>query len=571
MALPRAYIPSIAVLRALSRPTASKCPFARPLLTQSLRGKASKASKTRAEEFSEEGPESWSKLRKGKGLNGSGISAIEWWEQDLDRQTPERLITRIDQPWQVRRLRKMNEMMDKRDSDPKYDDTELGKMQIEDLMDDPNFADIRDRLEEIKNSLPTKAERDKVEKDMDDALKQAEADEADFNAMILTNFHECFQGMIDDPELADAKEDLMDLQSRMTEWRDLENPEFYDAIERIGIKLESNPAWQERVRKIEDPLEEPKDEDAREMKELLAMAENPEESEAGLDNFLDQLRTLASALPGERSLKEEIEYIRSPAYQAELDAELQSQIDNMTEETELEDTFTELHRRVTKLQSAVTNAPVEDEDKYDPRAEALKEKILDDPRLMDKLKVITDILKDPDFHNTDFVTLTTLKSAPDPSALPPSELTTLGHQMKVAENDPEHIAAMRRLKVNLLPPFNVHPAVRSLNQALKIAYCGATDDIRRILWRTYAKARTVPTLLQSLPDDAWDILWYSQAVVWKGNQNRKNHLAVLLRDLHSVGRAGPPTMPEAGIESGVSLQALRLQKIREVLLEGIEE
>jgi hypothetical protein len=135
-------------------------------------------------------------------------------------------------------------------------------------------------------------------------------------------------------------------------------------------------------------------------------------------------------------------------------------------------------------------------------------------------------------------------SAPDPDTLDPSQLTTYKERLQIAENDPEHIAALRRLRINLVPPFNISPAVKSLNDALRLSYLGASDDVRRILWRSYTKARTIPTLLQSIPDDAWDMLWYSQAVTWGSNQNRENHMTILMRDLQSVGKDGPPTHPD---------------------------
>ena len=116
--------------------------------------------------------------------------------------------------------------------------------------------------------------------------------------------------------------------------------------------------------------------------------------------------------------------------------------------------------------------------------------------------------------------------------------------MKIAKSDPEHRAALEALRVNLTPPFNVAPALRIFNQAIEYAYIGANDDIRRILWRAYSKARVLPTFLQNLSDDAWDILYYSQAVTWGGNQNREAHLRLLLKDLESVGKDGPPTHPD---------------------------
>jgi hypothetical protein len=92
-------------------------------------------------------------------------------------------------------------------------------------------------------------------------------------------------------------------------------------------------------------------------------------------------------------------------------------------------------------------------------------------------------------------------------------------------------------------PFNIAPALKSFNQALELSYVGANDDVRRILWRTYTRAKNLPTFLQSVGDEAWDLLYYSQAVTWRGNRNREQHLRILLEDLKRIGKDGPPTHP----------------------------
>ena len=174
------------------------------------------------------------------------------------------------------------------------------------------------------------------------------------------------------------------------------------------------------------------------------------------------------------------------------------------------------------------------EERADPALKAKIDKILEDPNLHQKLEIVKKYMSGAlgFFHSA--------QSAPDPSTLSPAEMTTLQEQLKIAESDPEHLMALRRLRVNMVPPYNAHPFLGPLNEALKLAYVGANDDVRRILWRAYRKARTIPGLLKAIPDDAWDLLWYSQAVDWKSNQNRRNHLGILLGDLDSVGKQGPP-------------------------------
>ncbi|KAF9641282.1 hypothetical protein BFW01_g642 [Lasiodiplodia theobromae] len=98
----------------------------------------------------------------------------------------------------------------------------------------------------------------------------------------------------------------------------------------------------------------------------------------------------------------------------------------------------------------------------------------------------------------------------------------------------------------------IKESVARLNNCLRHAYL-ATDPqarpvIRQELWKAYkrAKMHVGPGLLQCIPPPAWDLLFYSQAVRWKSNEKRDEHVRELLADMKSVGMDGPPTRPPDG-------------------------
>lgn len=115
------------------------------------------------------------------------------------------------------------------------------------------------------------------------------------------------------------------------------------------------------------------------------------------------------------------------------------------------------------------------------------------------------------------------------------------------EANPERVRAeMEALRVAV--PEVGGAAVERLNNCLRHAFL-ATDPknrpvIRQELWKAYKRAKLhSPDLLPRIPNPAWDILFYSQAVRWKSNPRREKHVSELLADMKSVGMDGPPTRP----------------------------
>lgn len=559
MAPSRAYVPSIALLRALSSPGPLRCPLGRRLPTQCLRGKRTKATPTNPND-----PKYLKGVHNAFGVKptsiaeelGKKVTSISWYERDLDRPGPDRLIEKIETPEQLAKHQRRWQMHQENERDPDYDDTELKRDILDDMMRNPTFADLRDALEAMKKRVVSKQEvakmvaegdRPDADTDTDAAIMKDVPELAELDASAVMAFHEQLQQMIEDPDYATVRDDIVSCQSRLSEWQ-LGGPEIEEAFERLDSKLMQIPAHQQRMAALEAHEKEEKTKKAK-MKnksqdpfetmlesDLSAESEGKdldlddlESNEAYLDSLLKQMRDVMAAMGGDKELEGKIQEV--------LDSD---PLTDGTGEAERGIDFKDLAQQITELKNESSLQVEEAEKPVDADIELLVDKIMEDPDLIQKLTMIKSLIA----ARQGDMTTRSQPSAPDPDTLDRADLATYRERLQIAENDPEHIAALRRLRVNLLPPFHVSPALKALNQALKLAYLGASDDVRRVLWRSYNKARTVPTLLQNITDDAWDMLWYSQAVTWGSNQNRQTHLKILLQDLNSVGKDGPPTHPD---------------------------
>ncbi|KAF2876162.1 hypothetical protein BDV95DRAFT_590334 [Massariosphaeria phaeospora] len=563
MAPARIYIPSAAVLRALTRPQPPRCPFARPLTAQFVRGKRSKAKAQPVDTRKLPPPVQTDDLDPNtppKGpvpdhvLNESGISGIEWYERDLDKGTPDRLISRIETREDMRRDQEMLDMLEEDDRNPDYDDTELKRRLIDSLITNPNFADLTEELQAMKADVLSPDERRAQEQQL---AKEMEPEMKEMDSMFHMAVYESLDDMLKDPDIAEAHADIRQLRDNIPEKADLENPEFQNALVRLNTILGKNPAFQKKlaVMREQEALDE-KEEDSTVNQELAQELETfdpdkPIETPEDLDKLLLAMKGLMKEMGGDKELEDELDSVINEDPFAEEDGTFEREMD-----------FTELAEEIKKLSvagagKAATTQPADDAyENLDPETKAKVDKIMDDPKLMEKLLYIQDLLVHRKANastsasaNRD-LTAIPHSTAPDPITLSASRTTSLGARIKTAESDPSHVAAMQRLHITLLPPFHVNPSLRSLNKALKFSYVGANDSVRRILWRAYQRARTVPTLLQNIPDDAWDLIYYSQAVTWGSNQNRLHHLRVILGDLKSLGREGPPTHPATLVPRG---------------------
>ncbi|ORY11405.1 hypothetical protein BCR34DRAFT_565298 [Clohesyomyces aquaticus] len=564
MAFPRAYIPSTALLRALSRSARPPCPFARRIPTQCLRGKTSKASKASKpkKEMPKENPyqKEFDEAARAAGTTAPklpvpkaeaesyqdmldhGLSAIRW----LAETTPGKYeyVDSIESEEDFKRFKKRDAMLEENFANPDYDSTELDIMTLTDLMNHPCYRHIREDIREIRDWV---ANKPKEEEEIRALERKVEKEVTDMLAEPKMKVHEFFQEMIDDPEFSEVRADLIDVQSRWAESDFKVDPnEMVTAMNMLGEKLEAMPVVQRKIAERAasgDDWKADYDKEMKEYEKLVKEADEDEERERReeeedeelewetegttirIDKLIADVERLLDAMGGQKDLKRDLRELRAEDPFEDTRYELEEGVN-----------WERLAREVNSGIEKLKRGP--DLDESDPELKAKVDKIMDDPQLFEKLSFIAEIIKE---RKKDITTFS--GNAPDPETLPDSELTTVGNQLKVAMKDPEHRAAIRGLRVKLHPPFNVHPDVRHLNYALTLAYCGANDDIRRIIWRCYYKARNLPTLLQNIPNDSWDLIWYSQAVTWRGNQNRQAHLELLLKDLASIGKDGPPTKP----------------------------
>ncbi|OJD33458.1 uncharacterized protein BKCO1_3000017 [Diplodia corticola] len=127
---------------------------------------------------------------------------------------------------------------------------------------------------------------------------------------------------------------------------------------------------------------------------------------------------------------------------------------------------------------------------------------------------------------------------------------TMGKEAEVemlSEADPERV----RAQLEALRVPGAGDAVERLNNCLRHAYLATEPRTRPVvrleLWKAYKRAKmNVEGVLQGIPVPAWDLLFYSQAVRWKSNEKRVEHVRELLEDMKSVGMEGPPTKPPGG-------------------------
>ena len=568
MAPSRAYVPSPALLRALSRPQPPPCPFARRPTTPFIRGKRTRAAKLakldpvdpkQAEQMFQDTAKrlesaDFDNMRplSDRELESDDLPVISWYEQDLDKGTPRRLTSRLATAEDRKKDKEMYLMIEESVKNPDYDDAALNRRLIDSLISNPNFADLTQDLMDIKKDIRSKEEIKAIEEEQNKHIEEHMGRKTkQFNASLRMATHQALRDLIDDPDAAAAKEDLQEVLDRMPEVEEIDTPEFQAVLEKAMTKLNDSPAFQ---KKMAATAEEDTDaEFEKEWAHFENQAEevfNEEETDADLapetiedihdvDKLLTQMRDVMKSIGGDSQLE------------AELDAAL-----NEDPNAEQEGVFEremypeELAEELKKLIDSKVLTPKEEEPEENIPADlqAKVDRIMEDPKLMQKLVYIQSLIEEAT-PKAD-ITSITHEVAPDPLSLDPTRTTTLGQRIEIARSDPTHTAALSRLRVRLLPPFNISPALKSFNQAIELAYIGANDDTRRILWRSYQKARTLPTFLQNVSDDAWDILYYSQAVTWGSNQNRQDHLRLLLKDLKSLGREGPPTHPESLVKRG---------------------
>jgi len=109
--------------------------------------------------------------------------------------------------------------------------------------------------------------------------------------------------------------------------------------------------------------------------------------------------------------------------------------------------------------------------------------------------------------------------------------------------EPERLPAKRSFEVEL-SDSRTHPYVDRFNECLRrLANDDSNDSTRQELWKWYRRCKqTVPSFLESIPEEAAVMLWDSQSRGEAAKTTRMAHLQTLVEDLRSVGRT--PSTPQ---------------------------
>lgn len=602
----RQYIPSSALIRALARPQSLQCPLSYPLPAQFVRGKKSKAARARDAERAELAhkarkerhetatakqqqaeAEKQSLEQKQKKPNNAppqnqferdierlmanmqDPAQADKWDRpviikdgekspinlyDVDPVTGQKRLVPLGDEAQQRWGHETRAMMKASEENPDKDDKELNQRLMELLIRDPAFASLTEDLKEIKEAFVSKEEQ---QRHNEEAAAEEESEIAEVNEAMKNTIKESIEELINDPDVGEEKADLQAVLDKLPTIEDFEDPEFQTLMDTATEMVNRNPKLHAKLvassenespeakaerEEFEKYLEEMAAEEAGESKEDL----DEEMSEKEINDLMLEMRGMLKGISEGGGLDKDLETMLSA----------DSEGGELAEDDDGPARVEELKRLAERL--GVVEPKAEEADEHLPPALAAQvDKLMADPRIMEKLEHIEKLIDEatPEKDPND-LTQIDAELAPDPYELEDARTATLEQRMASARADPEHSAALRYLRVKLQPPYNISPALKSFNQAIEFAYIGANDDVRRVLWRSYQKARTLPTFVQSLSDDAWDILYYSQAVTWAGNQNRTDHLKQMLQDLATVGRNGPPTHPS---ELGQHQEAARLE------------
>lgn len=107
--------------------------------------------------------------------------------------------------------------------------------------------------------------------------------------------------------------------------------------------------------------------------------------------------------------------------------------------------------------------------------------------------------------------------------------------------EPERVPAKRIVEGNL-KDASAHPYVDRFNECLSRVADDSNTSTRQELWKWYRRCKqTVPSFLQSIPEESAHILWDSQFRGEVSPSTRLSHLRTLVDDMRSVGRTPSTT------------------------------
>ncbi|OCK75563.1 hypothetical protein K432DRAFT_386118 [Lepidopterella palustris CBS 459.81] len=485
---------------------------------------------------------------------------ITFYEQDEDQRSPPRRVGSVSTREELRaherefeRVRRIEEEEDEEGEGGflemglggakrkrgAMEDVEGNIGVLEELMRDPEMrgAGLQGELGELMGVLSGRNGVGGGQGEREERMVEKKSMTEEQRMMDLGMKRDVIEALLQDPEMRDVRDELRELRGELQNLEvgeeelayedlvegieDLEERDFLEGKKQVLLGKDG-AAVEDQEREIED--EEEREEDERGLERRIDNVDLKKE-------MVDLAKMLKE--PEMRELLKEMKK-HSPDEPTAQSAAVVNDFANKT-----------LKEEIAFNEDGDEGLEIKDLD--DELADM--ESDLHNPAFAEKLDILKQILASQNSkHSTPRLTAASPPSkfsskTPgakiDPSTLPPTALLPLKSRIALASTLPEHQTALSRLTISLPHPHSRNPRVAHLNAVLRTAYMGANEDIRKALWRAYVRAKTVPGFLEAVTGDAWEMLWASQGVRWRGNEKREEHLEVLRGDMRQVGRGVP--------------------------------
>lgn len=250
-------------------------------------------------------------------LERDDMPVINWYEQDLDKGTPQRLVERLATPEDRKKDKEMYMMIEESQKNPDYDDARLNRRLIDSLLANPNFAELTDELKDIKEGIKSRKELQQLE---EQAAIEAGKESKEFKTGLRTATLQTLQDIVSDPDIGDAKADLQKCIDEMPDVEEMDNPDYQAMLNKAMDKLGANEAMQKKVAAMSEHLDSPKletewEEYQRNTEDAIAEAEAPDddltmttpEDLQDVDKLLHQMRDIMKSLGGDSGLESELD------------------------------------------------------------------------------------------------------------------------------------------------------------------------------------------------------------------------------------------------------------------------
>jgi hypothetical protein len=410
-----------------------------------------------------------------KELERDDLPVISWYEQDLDKGGPMRLVDRIATPEDRKKDKELYKMIEESYKNPNYDDAHLNRRLLDNMLKDPNFQEFTEEIKNMKEGIMSREEMEEY----------AKKHGADAQGSIRMATQQALEDLINDPDIGDAKPHLQAVVDKLPQVEEIDSPEFQETLQNALAKLDGNQAMKDKLAaraKEDEDLDDMDDVDPefneKEADAAIAEFDDPNadldmkspEDLHDVDKLLHQMRGVLKEFGGEDIEAELDTFLNEDPRQRELEEE--DGVFNREMDPE------ELVEELKKLAVKKSKEPIDLNDPRNAPAElqAKVDEIMKDPRLMDKLMYIQNLIMEAKKSQADLTNIAH-ETAPDPYKLESSRTATLKERMEAARQDPEHSAALRRLRVDLPPPFNVSPALKSFKPSSSLTLVQTTISV----------------------------------------------------------------------------------------------